>query len=76
MWTGLNWLRKWSSVCCDCNKAYLGSAKGREIRDQLDYCHLLRKVYSLELVCVYSNKSKLRSDLHVVYARVWLTLVL
>jgi hypothetical protein len=54
------------SVCCECNKDYLGSAKGKEFRDQLDYCHLLNNEYSAELVCVYSNKSKVRSDLHVV----------
>jgi len=54
------------SVCCEYNKDYLGSAKGKEFRDQLDYCPLLNKECAAELVCVYSNKSKVRSDLHVV----------
>lgn len=54
------------SVCCEYNKHYLGSVKGKEFRDQLDYSHLLNKECSAELVCVYSNKSKVRSDLHVV----------
>jgi len=54
------------SVCCEYNKDYLGSAKGKEFRDRLDYCHLLNKESSAELVCVYSNKSTARSDLHVV----------